>query len=332
MRVAVAVRMDPLDPLSALQLQDGWPDPVPAEGQVRIRVAATTVNMHDLWTLRGIGVRPEAFPMILGCDIVGWDAQGNEVMVTGAFGDPDAGDGDETLDPKRSLISEDLPGSFAEYTLVPARNVIPKPQWLSFRQAACLNVGWSTTYRALFTRAKAQPGERILIQGAGGGTATAAISMARAAGLYVIATSRSEQKQKRALELGAHEAIPTEQRLSEPVDLAFDSVGAATWKHSLRSLKPGGRIVTCGATTGSDIALDLPRLFYRQLSIIGSTSGTRAETLRMLQLMHAASLRPVIDSVYPFERINDAFVRTQAPDLFGNVVVDVAGEPSAHAR
>lgn len=332
MRVAVAVRMDREQPLAALQLTDDWPMPVPSAGQKRIRVAATTVNMHDLWTLRGIGVRPEAFPMILGCDIVGWDDDGNEVMVTGAFADPDAGYGDETLDPKRSLISEDLPGSFAEYTLVPARNVIPKPAWLSFREAACLNVGWSTTYRALFTRAKAQPGERILIQGAGGGVSTAAIGMARAAGLYVIATSRSEHKRARALELGAHEAIATETRVDEPVDIALDSVGAATWQHSLRSLKPGGRIVTCGATTGSDIALDLPRMFYRQLSIIGSTSGTRAETLRMLSFMHAAKLRPAIDSVFAFERIRDAFARTQAPDLFGNVVVDVAGEHDAHAR
>lgn len=332
MRAAVARRADPEQPLAALSFEHDWPEPKPGPGQVRIRVAATTVNMHDLWALRGVGVRPEAFPMILGCDIVGWDPEGREVMVTGCFGDPDAGGGDETLDPKRSLVSEDLPGSFSELTIVPARNVIPKPAWLSFHEAACLNVGWSTTYRALFTRARAQPGERILIQGAGGGVATAAISMARAAGLYVIVTSRSADKRARALELGAHEAIATGERLSEPVDLALDSVGAATWKHTLRALKPGGRVVTCGATTGSDLALDLPRVFYRQLSIIGSTSGTRAETLRMLQLMRAASLRPVIDSVYPFERIHDAFARAQAPDVFGNVVIDIAGGRDAHAR
>lgn len=332
MRAAVARRADPEQPLAALSFEHDWPEPKPGPGQVRIRVAATTVNMHDLWALRGVGVRPEAFPMILGCDIVGWDPEGREVMVTGCFGDPDAGGGDETLDPKRSLVSEDLPGSFSELTIVPARNVIPKPAWLSFHEAACLNVGWSTTYRALFTRARAQPGERILIQGAGGGVATAAISMARAAGLYVVVTSRSADKRARALELGAHEAIATGERLSEPVDLALDSVGAATWKHTLRALKPGGRVVTCGATTGSDLALDLPRVFYRQLSIIGSTSGTRAETLRMLQLMRAASLRPVIDSVYPFERIHDAFARAQAPDVFGNVVIDIAGGRDAHAR
>jgi NADPH:quinone reductase-like Zn-dependent oxidoreductase len=322
MRAAVAMRVDEGDPISALELKEGWPVPEPGPNQVQIRVAASTVNNHDLWTLRGGGGHG-AFPKILGCDIVGWDSAGREVMVTGAFGDPDAGDGDETLDPKRALISEVLPGAFGEYTIVPARNVIAKPSWLSFREAACLNVAWSTTYRMLFTRAQAQPGERVLVQGAGGGVATAAISMARAAGLYVIATSRSEPKRARALELGAHEAHATGERLREPVDLVVDTVGAATWQHSLRSLRPGGRIVTAGATTGSDIPFDLPRVFYRQLSIIGSTSATRGETLRMLSFMQAAALRPVIDSVYPLERIHDAFRRAQAPDLFGNVVVEI---------
>ncbi len=325
MRAAVAVRVDASDPLSALELKDSWPTPEPGPGQARIRVAATTVNMHDLWSLKGVGVAPDSFPRILGCDIVGWDDDGREVMVTGAFGDPDAGDGDETIDPARSLISEDLPGSFGEYTIVPKRNVIAKPAWLGFHQAACVNVAWSTTYRMLFTRGGARPGERVLIQGAGGGVATAAISMARAAGLYVVVTSRSEAKRARACELGAHEALPTGARLREPVDLVIETVGAATWKHSLRSVRPGGRIVTSGATTGSDIPLELPRVFYRQVSIVGSTSATRGETLRMLRFMEAAGLRPTIDSVYPFERIHDAFRRTQQPDLFGNVVVDIAG-------
>jgi NADPH:quinone reductase-like Zn-dependent oxidoreductase len=271
-----------------------------------------------------VGVRADSFPKILGCDIVGWDDQGNEVMVTGAFGDPDAGGGDETFDPERSLISEDLPGSFGEYTVVPARNVIPKPAWLTFHQAACLNVSWSSTYRLLFTRGRAQPGERVLIQGAGGGVATAAIAMARAAGLQVIVTSRSPSKCQRALKLGAHEAIPTGEALREPVDIVVDTVGAATWKHTLRSVRPGGRVVTAGATTGSDVALDLPRIFYRQVSVIGSTSGSRADTLRMLRFMEAANLRPIIDSVHSLERIHEAFARLQEPDLFGNVVVDIA--------
>src|ERR1700753_1398816 len=177
-----------------------------------------------------------------------------------------------------------------------------------------------------FTRPRVQPGERILIQGAGGGVATAAIAMARAAGLYVIVTSRSESKRERAIQIGAHEALPVGERLSEPVDVVVDSVGAAPWKHSVRSVRPGGRIVTCGATTGSDVALELPRIFYNQVSIIGSTSGTRAETLRLLSFMNAARLRPVIDSVFPLARIHDAFRRMQAPDLFGNVVVDLRAD------
>jgi len=322
MRAAVAVRIDEKDPLSALELRADWPVPEPRANQVRIRLAATTVNMHDLLTLRGIGAQVESFPRTLGCDIVGWDPEGREVMVTGAFGDPDAGGGDETLDPKRSLVSEDLPGSFGEYTVVPARNVIPKPAWLTFQQAACLSVGWSTTYRMLFTRGQAQPGERVLIQGAGGGVSTAATCLARAAGLYVIVSSRSAKKRERALALGAHEAVAVGDRLSEPVDLVVDTVGAATWQHSLRSVRPGGRILTAGATTGSDIGLDLPRIFYRQLSVIGSTSATRSEVLRMLRFMQAANLRPVIDSVFPLQCIHEAFVRMQQPDLFGNVVVE----------
>jgi NADPH:quinone reductase-like Zn-dependent oxidoreductase len=324
MRAAVAVRIDNDDPLSALEVTDTWPAPVRGYNQATIRLAATTVNMHDLWTLRGVGVRPESFPRILGCDIVGWDSDGNEVMVTGAFGDPDEGGGDETLDPRRSLVSEDLPGSFGELTVVPRRNVIPKPEWLTFYQAACINVSWASAYRLLFTRGKAQPGERILIQGAGGGVATAAISMARAAGLQVVVTSRSPEKLRRALELGAHEAVATGDRLATKVDMVVDTVGAATWNHSLRSVRPGGRVVTAGATTGSDIPLDLPRIFYPQVSIIGSTSASRFDVLRLLRFMEAAHLRPVIDSVYPLERIREAFARMQAPDLFGNVVVDIA--------
>jgi NADPH:quinone reductase-like Zn-dependent oxidoreductase len=322
-RAAVATRFDPDDPLGALELRDDWPEPIAGPGQTVVRMAATTVNMHDLWSLRGVGVRPEQLPLVLGCDIVGWDEQGREVMVSGAFGDPDAGEGDETFDPDRSLISEDLPGSFAEWTVVPTRNILTKPPWLSFQEAACLNVGWSTTYRMLFTRGGARPGERVLVQGAGGGVATAAIAMARAAGLWVVASSRSEDKRRRALELGAHEVVATGERLRERVDLVVETVGAATWEHSLRAVRPGGRIVVAGATTGSDVVLDLPRVFYRQVSVIGSTAATRWETVRLLRFLEATGIRPVIDSVHAFDELHKAFVRLQEPDVFGKVVVEV---------
>jgi NADPH:quinone reductase-like Zn-dependent oxidoreductase len=326
MLAAVATGVNDREPLSSLALAT-LPVPEAGPGRVRIKVAASSVNMHDLWTLRGVGAPPSGFPRVLGCDVVGWDPAGNEVLVTSAFGDVDAGGGDETFDPRRTLISEELPGAFAAYTVVPARNVIPKPSWLTFDEAACLGVAWGTTYRALFTRARALPGESVLVQGAGGGVSTAAIAMARAAGLHVVVTSRSAAKRRRALELGAHEAHPTGTRLANPVDLVVDTVGAATWAHSLRSLRPGGRIVTSGATTGGDCPSDLARVFYKQLSIIGSTAATRAETVRMLQFLRAAGVRPVIDSVHPLDRIHDAFARAQAPDLFGKVVVRVASAP-----
>jgi NADPH:quinone reductase-like Zn-dependent oxidoreductase len=323
-RAAVATRLDPDDPLAALELRDDWPEPVAGPGQTVVRLAATTVNMHDLWSLQGVGVRPEQLPLVLGCDIVGWDEAGREVMVTGAFGDPDAGEGDETFDPDRSLISEDLPGSFAERTVVPTRNVVAKPAWLTFQETACLNVGWSTTYRMLFTRAEARPGERVLVQGAGGGVATAAIAMARAAGLWVVASSRSAEKRRRARERGAHEVVATGARLRDRVDIVVETVGAATWEHSLRAVRPGGRIVVAGATTGSGVPLDLPRLFYRQVSVIGSTAATRWETVRMLRFLEATGTRPVIDSVHPFAELHRAFLRLQQPDVFGKVVVEVA--------
>lgn len=321
MKAAIATGINADDPISMIAMHDDWPEPVIAPGHARIRMAATTINAHDLWALRGVGVRPDAFPMTLGCDIVGWDDEGNEVIVSGCFADPDDGDGDETLSPSRSLISEDLPGSFAEFTVAPRRNLLPKPAWLSWQQAACLNVAYGTTFRMLFTRAQARPGERVLVQGAGGGVAIAAIQMARAAGLWVVATSRTEAKRQRALELGAHEVVPTGARLAEPVDLVVDTVGEATWAHSLKCLRPGGRIVTAGATTGPNPGADLTRLFYRQLSVIGSTSVTRGEFIRLLNFLHATGIRPVIDSEYPFAELPAAMARSEAPDLFGKVVV-----------
>jgi NADPH:quinone reductase-like Zn-dependent oxidoreductase len=310
------------DPLSMLALRDDWPEPIAPEGHTIVRVAATSINMHDLWSMRGVGVRPDQFPMVLGCDIAGWDDAGNEVIVSGSFGNPDAGHGDESFDPDRALVSERFPGAFAERTIVPRRNLVPKPAFLTFEEAGCITVAWTTAFRMLFTRGRAEPGERVLIQGAGGGVATAATALARAAGLHVIVTSRSADKRQRALQLGAHEAVETGSRLSAPVDLVIETVGEATWKHSLRSARPGGRIVVSGATTG-DVSADLPRVFYRQLSIIGVSGASRVETEQLLKFMEAADLHPVIDSVYSFDQIHAGFERAQQPDLFGKVVVRV---------
>ena len=152
--------------------------------------------MHDLWTLRGVGHPPERLPIVLGCDAAGYDQDGNEVLVHPVIADPDAGDGDETLDPGRALLSERHNGAFAEYLSVPTRNLVPKPSWLTFDEAACLPVAWGTAYRMLFTQAQIRAGDRVLVQGAGGGVASAAIKLAVAAGAVVYATSRSVDKRR----------------------------------------------------------------------------------------------------------------------------------------
>lgn len=326
MRAAVAQGVNESDPLSMLELRDDWPDPIAPVDHTIVRVGATSINMHDLWSLRGVGVRADQFPMVLGCDIAGWDEDGREVVVSGSFGDPDLGRGDESLDPGRALVSERFPGAFAECTIVPRRNLLPKPGYLSMEEAGCITVAWTTAFRMLFTRGRAEPGERVLIQGAGGGVATAAVTLARAAGLHVIVTSRSPEKRERAIESGAHEAIETGGRVSEPVDLVIETVGEATWRHSLRCVRPGGRVVVSGATTGSDPSAELSRVFFKQISIIGVSGASRVETERMLHFMEAAQLHPVIDSVYSFDELHAAFIRAQAPDLYGKVVVRV-GQP-----
>ena len=307
-----------------LELRDDWPDPIPPDGHILVRVGATSINMHDLWSMKGVGVRADQFPMVLGCDIAGWDDRGNEVVVSGSFGNPDAGRGDESFDPDRALVSERFPGSFAAYTIVPTRNVLAKPSFMTMAEAGCITVAWTTAYRMLFTRGYAEPGETVLIQGAGGGVATAAASLARAAGLRVIVTSRSADKRQRALALGAHEAVEPGARLPAPVDIVIETVGEATWKHSLRSVRPGGRVVVSGATTGDPTA-ELARIFYRQISIIGVSGASRVETEQLLRFMEAADIHPVIDSVFPFEQIHDAFDRAQRPDLYGKVVVQMGG-------
>ena len=314
------------DPLSMLELRDDWPDPIAPDGHTVVRVAATSINMHDLWSMRGVGVRADQFPMVVGCDIAGWDARGNEVVVSGSFGNPDAGHGDESFDPDRALVSERFPGSFAEFTIVPDRNLVPKPAFMTMEEAGCITVAWTTAFRMLFTRGHAEPGETVLIQGAGGGVATAAAALARAAGLRVVVTSRSAEKRRRALELGAHEAVETGTRLSSPADIVIETVGEATWNHSLRNVRPGGRIVVSGATSGANPSADLARLFYRQISIVGVSGASRVETEQLLRFMEAADLHPVVDSVFPLDQIHAAFERAQQPDLYGKVLVRV-GQP-----
>jgi NADPH:quinone reductase-like Zn-dependent oxidoreductase len=320
MLAAVATSQDPVDPLRGLELQD-VPRPAAGPGWVIVRVRAGSLNMHDLWTLRGVGHPADRLPIILGCDAAGTDEDGNDVIVHPVIADPDAGGGDETLDPRRALLSERHDGAFAEYIRIPHRNLVPKPAWLSFDEAACLPVAWTTAYRMLFTQAQITAGDRVLVQGAGGGVATAAISLAAAAGAVVYATSRSEKKKQLAVELGARTALDSGERLPEKVDVVIETVGEATWAHSLRSLRPGGTIVVAGATSGTNPPADLGRVFYLQQRILGSTGGTRGELVAMLRMLEATGVRPHIDRTIPLADIKAGFQAMIDGHLAGKVVV-----------
>jgi NADPH:quinone reductase-like Zn-dependent oxidoreductase len=322
MFAVTAARFDAENPLAGLDLGER-PDPSPPEGWETVTVRAASLNHHDVWTLRGVGISADRLPIILGCDAAGVDGTGREVVVHSVIGDPDVGGGDETLDPARSLLSERYDGTFAERVMVPRRNLLPKPAALSFEEAACLPTAYLTAYRMLFDRSGAPPGSTVLVQGAGGGVATALILLGRAAGYRMWATSRSEAKRERALELGADQVFPAGSRLPERVDVVMETVGQDTWAHSLRALRPGGRIVICGATSGQVPPAELNRVFFLQLSVVGSTMGSRDQLGRLLRFCEQSGARPRIDRAIPLAQAADGFAAMIAGELFGKVVFTV---------
>jgi NADPH:quinone reductase-like Zn-dependent oxidoreductase len=301
-----AARIDAGNPLDGLETGER-PDPEPQAGWTTVTVKAAALNHHDVFSLRGVGLGADRLPMILGTDAAGVDADGNEVVVHGVIGDASAGGGDETLDPRRSLLSERYQGAFAEQLTVPKGNLIPKPAALSFAEAACLPTAYLTAYKMLFDKSGAQPGATVLVQGASGGVATALILLGRAAGYRIWVTSRTEAKREAALKLGADQAFPTGARLPERVDVVMETVGEATWSHSVRSLKPGGRIVICGATSGDVPPAELTRIFFTQLSVVGSTMGNRDQLGRLVRFCEQTGTRPLIDRVIPLGEARDGF-------------------------
>lgn len=307
------------DPLSGLVVGER-PDPEAPEGWTTVTVKAASLNHHDLWSLRGVGLREDALPMILGCDAAGLDEDGNEVVVHAVVSDP-SWSGDQTLDPKRSLLSERHQGTFADKVIVPKANVVPKPASLSFEEAACLPTAWLTAYRMLYTQGQLKPGDSVLVQGAGGGVATALIALAHAGGLRVFATSRDESKRRRALELGADEVFESNARLPQKVDAVMETVGKATWSHSVKSLRPGGSLVISGTTSGPhpDNA-ELTRIFFLQLRVIGSTMGTRGELNSLVNLLDVSGVRPVIDQTIAMTDARAGFEAMAKGDLFGKIV------------
>ncbi|MCW2583011.1 MAG: Zn-dependent oxidoreductase, NADPH:quinone reductase [Klenkia sp.] len=311
----------PDDPLSVLEVGER-PAPEAPDGWVTIDVKAASLNHHDVFSLRGVGLPAEKMPMILGCDAAGTDPDGNEVVVHAVISSPDWR-GDETLDPKRSLLSEKHQGTLAQQVVVPRGNVLPKPAELSFAEAACLPTAWLTAYRMLFVKSGLRPGQTVLVQGASGGVATALVVLGSHAGFRVWVTGRSEDKRAAAVALGADQAFETGARLPGRVDAVMETVGKATWSHSVKSLKPGGTLVVSGATTGFDPSAELNRVFFTQLSVVGSTMGTRTELESLIQFCATSGVRPLIDVEMPLADARDGFARMVEGRTAGKIVFTV---------
>jgi NADPH:quinone reductase-like Zn-dependent oxidoreductase len=346
MRAAYATKMGGDQPLDNLEVGDR-PRPEPGPGQALVRVQAVSLNHHDLWTLRGQVGTPITFPRILGCDA------GAVVEAYGPDrppGTPEPGTpvvlypvipcgrceaclaGDEALCREFGMLSDKVDGTLAEYVVLPAVNVLPRPAHLNAAEAASLGTTYLTAYRALFSRARLRPGDSLLIQGASGGLSVAAIQLARAAGLRVYVAGRDESKRQAALAIGANDVVDSagagrailHLTNGRGVDCVLDSVGEPTWRESLRALRAGGSIVVPGATGGANPPADLNRVFWRQLSIIGSSMGSHAEMLALLRMVEATGLRPLLDETFPLAETRAALERMDAGRHIGKIIVAVA--------
>jgi NADPH:quinone reductase-like Zn-dependent oxidoreductase len=308
------------DPLAAVAVGERDEPAVP-DGWTVVTLRAASLNHHDVWNMRGVGVDPSWLPVVMGSDGAGVDEDGNEVIIYPLIASAAAGRGDETLDPRRRMISDGIDGTFAERVAVPRGNLIPKPASMSWETAAALPTAWLTAFRMLFGRAGLGPGDTVLVQGAGGGLSTALVQLGKAAGLRVWVTSRDAAKGERAVsELGADAWFESGARLPERVDAVMDSVGKATWSHSLKSLRPGGSLVLVGATSGADPDPDLSRIFLNNISVLGTAMGTAEELRRLVSFCDTAGIEPAVDSVHALADAREGIARMVGGEVFGKVI------------
>ena len=295
-----------------------------------VSVRAVTVNHHDVWSLQGVGLSAEQTPMILGTDAVGILDEdipgkhglkaGREVVLYTFVGTDGAGVAPGSV---ARFFRRSIPVPWPK-TAVPSANVFAKPSNLTEIEAAALGTSWLTAYSLLFDAAGVKPGDSVLIQGAGGGVSTAAIQLAQAAGLEVFVTSREADKRAKALKLGAHAAFEIGARLPGKVDAVIESVGAATWSHSMKSVRPGGTIAICGATTGDQPGAELTRLFFQDIRVRGSTMGSREDFARLLRFVERANLHPAIDSVFSgLDAAPEAFAKMIEGNVFGKIAIEL---------
>ena len=321
------------------------PDPPADPGRVRIRLKAAAMNQLDLFVLKGLPGLPKSFPHVPGADGMGIVEDPGP-----AAGRLKAGDrvlinpglscgacsfclmGEHSLCAHFGLVGEHAPGTFGETITLPPGNVHACPEHLSDAEAAALPLTFVTAWRMLFTRARLQAGETVLIHGAGSGVSLAALTLAVAAGARVFITSSDDAKIARAVSLGAQAGINYKKEKVEKAmqalgggagaDVVVDSVGEATWMASLKCARKGGRIVTCGATSGPNPAEEIRLIFWKQLSILGSTMGSHHDFSRMLEFVALRKIRPVVDRVYPLQEARAAYERLSQGAQFGKIVLE----------
>jgi len=322
------------------------PDPAPGEGEALVRVKACALNHLDLWARNGLPNVKIPLPHISGCDIAGvvelapaGEAEfqsGSEVIVSPGMS---CGRCDRCLTGRDNqctqyaIIGYQVDGGLAELVRVPRTNLVRKPEGLGFVEAASFPLVFLTAYHMLVSRARVEAGETVLVLGAGSGVGSAAIQVAKMYGASVIATAGGEEKLRKARELGADEVVDHYRQdvLEEVrrvtgrrgVDIVVEHVGRATWEKSVKALARGGRVVTCGATTGHEAVTDLRYVFSRELTVFGSYMGSKGELLKVARLFEEGRLKPVVDSTFPLQRAAEAETRMERSEHFGKIVVTV---------
>jgi NADPH:quinone reductase-like Zn-dependent oxidoreductase len=297
------------------------PDPTPGDGEVLVRLRAAALNRIDLWIRQG---RPSvAKPFILGSDGAGERVDTGERVVI----NPGLNDG-------AMVLGEHRDGTNAELIALPEEYVHPIPEAMSFEEAAAFPLTFETAYRMLVTKAGLREDEWVLAWGIGGGVALASLAIAKALGANVVVTSSSDAKLERARELGADAVVnhaegdvaaAIKEATGGGVDVVVEHVGEATWKNSLAVAKPGGRIAVCGATSGPNPPAQLHRVWWKQLTIYGSTMGTREDFAAVLELVESGRARPVIDEIFPVEDARAAHERMERSEQFGKIVLEIPG-------
>ena len=346
MRAAVLHASGGLDQVVVADVPDARP---PARGEVRVAIRAAALNHLDLFVIRGLPHLQHAYPHILGADGAGIvDAvgegvtrvrPGDRVMLNPGVSDYSCEfceKGEHGMCVSYRLLGEHLPGTLAEYVTIPAQNVAPIPALepaLSWGEAAAYSLVTLTAWRMLMTRAQVQAGETVLIWGIGGGVSLTALRIAKRQGARVIVTSSHDAKLQVARQLGADftlnhrtQKIAHEVRgitRNRGVDVVVENVGEATWEESLRCLAKGGRLVSCGATTGPKVAMDVRRLFWNQYTIMGSTMGNAREYEEIVRVLATGALRSIVDRAYPLSEARAAFARLELGEQMGKIVVEV---------